>query len=138
ACGQYISLDAAQTLSKFIVDGLPDERRFHELIGRVLTRAADGGHHVRAFGEMVALLWKEGNYNGAIRLEELWNNLQKTNSFSLFCAYPMSGMESEESAESLSKVCLSHSHVIPAESYVELADPNDRLQAIILLQQKAR
>ena len=30
-----------------------------------------------AFGEMVALLWAEGNHAAAIRLEELWNDLQK-------------------------------------------------------------
>src|SRR5438270_5617230 len=59
--GRYVALDAAETLSRFMVDGFPDEQRFVEVIGAVITRAktAAGSQHGRAalFGEMVALLW---------------------------------------------------------------------------------
>ena len=92
----------------------------------------------RRFGEMVALLWADGNYDAAIRLEELWNDLQETYSFSLFCSYPMNGFGGEALAKPLSDVCAGHSQVIPAESYTALIDPDDRLRAITLLQQKAR
>jgi len=138
AADQYISLDAFETLSKFMVDGQPEPVRFAEVIGNVLARAAINGRRVRAFGEMVALLWAEDNQSGAIRLEELWNDLQKTHAFSLFCAYPMNGFSGEEFFEPLSTVCAGHSRVIPAESYAKLANPDDRLRAIIKLQQKAR
>jgi signal transduction histidine kinase/CheY-like chemotaxis protein len=138
ASGQYLALDAAETLSQFMVNGQPEPSRFAEIIGDILARAALGGRRVRAFGEMVALLWAEDNQAGAIRLEELWNDLQKTNFFSLFCAYPMNGFGGEEFFEPLGHVCARHSSVIPTESYSELADPDDRLRAIIKLQQKAR
>src|SRR5947209_2553099 len=36
--GRFISLDAAETLSKFMVDGWPDEARFEQTIGGVLRR----------------------------------------------------------------------------------------------------
>ncbi|HKR00264.1 MAG TPA: MEDS domain-containing protein, partial [Pyrinomonadaceae bacterium] len=75
ASGQYLSLDAAETLSQFMVDGQPEPLRFAEVIGDVITRAAQGGQRVRIFGEMVALLGEEGNHAAAIRLEELWNEL---------------------------------------------------------------
>jgi hypothetical protein len=68
ALGQYVSLDAAETLSKFMVDGLPEPTRFHKVIGNVIESVTDGRNCVRAFGEMVALLWAEGNYAAAIRL----------------------------------------------------------------------
>jgi signal transduction histidine kinase/ActR/RegA family two-component response regulator len=138
ATGQYLSLDATETLSKFMVDGQPEPGRFNQFIGDIVARAAARGRRVRAFGEMVALLWAEGNQTAAIRLEGLWNDLQKAHAFSLFCAYEMSGFGGEQFIEPLSNVCASHSRVIPAESYSDLTNVDDRLRVIIALQQKAR
>jgi signal transduction histidine kinase/ActR/RegA family two-component response regulator len=138
AAGQYVVLDAAETLSKFMVDGQPEPGRFTEVIGGLVAGLTADWPRVRAFGEMVALLWAEDNQDAAIRLEELWNNLQKSYSFSLFCAYPMNGFGGEKFVEPFGHVCAGHSSVIPAESYAELPNPNERLRAIIKLQQKAR
>lgn len=135
--GRYVSLDAAETLSKFMVDGTPDAGAFHQLMGGVLGSVTDGRSGVRAFGEMVALLWAEGNHTGAIRLEELWNDLQKAHSFSLFCAYPMHGLGGEKFIEPHSGVCTVHSRVIPAESYAALINDEARLLAVAQLQQRA-
>jgi signal transduction histidine kinase/ActR/RegA family two-component response regulator len=135
--GRYVSLDAAETLSKFMVDGNPEPARFNEVIGSAIASVTDGRSRVRAFGEMVALLWAEGNHGAAIRLEELWNDLQKAHSFSLFCAYPMNGLCGERFIEPTDSVCKVHSRVIPAESYVDITCPDARLRAIALLQQKA-
>jgi signal transduction histidine kinase/ActR/RegA family two-component response regulator len=132
-------LDAAETLAKFMVDDAPEPGRFVETMESIIARAAGDGQRLRVFGEMVALLWAEGNHDGAIRLEELWNNLLNgIHSFSLFCAYPMNGFGREELAGQLGNVCAGHSRVIPAESYTGLADADERLRAITLLQQKAR
>src|ERR1700674_2537433 len=73
--GAYISLDAAATLAHFLVDGQPEPARFTEVIGPLIEQAAQGSRRVRIFGEMVALLWAQGNRTAAIRLEELWNEL---------------------------------------------------------------
>lgn len=136
--GRYVSLDAAETLSKFMLNGAPEPARFKEVLGGVIAGVTDGRSRIKAFGEMVALLWAEGNYAGAIRLEELWNDLQKAHSFSLFCAYPMNGLSGEKLIEPHGSVCNVHSRVIPAESYADLADSNSRLREIALLQQKAQ
>jgi signal transduction histidine kinase/ActR/RegA family two-component response regulator len=138
ASGKYVSLDAAETLSKVMIEGLPEPRRFNEVLGGVISSVTDGRSRVRAFGEMVALLWAEGNHAGAIRLEELWNDLQKAHSFSLFCAYPMHGFGGERFIEPHDGVCTVHSRVLPAESYAGLNNYNDRLREIARLQQKAR
>ena len=135
--GEYIALDAAETLSKFMVDGLPDPQRFLEIIGSVIRQAGEGRHHVRAFGEMVALLWEEGNQAGAIHLEELWNDLARIHSFSLFCAYPMHGFGNAAHGTPFTEIGTHHTRVIPAESYNALATPDERLRAVTLLQQKA-
>jgi PAS domain S-box-containing protein len=135
--GQYFSYDAAETLSKLLLDDWPQAKRFTDVIGSVIAQAASRHSRVIAFGEMVALLWKNGKESAAIRLEELWNELQKKHSFALFCAYPMSECTREAHAEPFRGVCTAHSRVIPAESYTALIQPSERLAEISQLQQKA-
>lgn len=139
--GRYVSLDAAETLSRFMVNGSPDPARFREVIGAVIARAtaaAEGDPpHISAFGEMVALLWADGKSQAAIELEDLWNDLARSYAFSLRCAYPLSGFNRTEHAEAFLKICAQHSSVIPEESFTGLKD-DDRLRAIVELQQKAR
>src|SRR5258708_17376763 len=135
--GQYISIDAATTLSTIMVEGSPGPGRFGEGVGRMVVRAARGGHRVRIFGELVALLCAEGNQAAAIRLEALWNDLGEAHSFSLFCAYPMHAFGGEVYEMEFTEICQQHSRVIPAESYTVLDDPEERLRAVTLLQQKA-
>jgi signal transduction histidine kinase/ActR/RegA family two-component response regulator len=138
ASGQYVSLDATDLLSRFMVEGALDPARFNELLSGIFAQAADGGRRVRIFGEMVAVLWAEGKCDAAIHLEELWNHLQQGHPFSLFCAYPLNGFGGEALAKPLSDVCSTHSRVIPAESYIGLTSDDERLRAILDLQQKAR
>lgn len=137
ASGQFVSIDAAETLSRFMVDGAPQADRFREVVGGIIASVSDGRSRVRAFGEMVALLWADGQHQAALRVEELWNDLQKAQSFSLFCAYPMNGLGGHQFTEPHSGVCTAHSRVIPAESYAGLDDQDERLRAIAKLQQKA-
>jgi len=142
AQGRYVELDAAETLSKILLDGWPDAVLFKEVVGVLVegVAARTGGElrHVAAFGEMVALLWAEGKPEAAIRLEELWNDLARTHSFSLRCAYPMSGFCREEHGDLLLKICDQHSNVIPGESYTSLVNQDERLRTIAHLQQKSQ
>ncbi|HYY70742.1 MAG TPA: PAS domain S-box protein [Terriglobales bacterium] len=138
--GRYIALDAAETLSQFLVDGWPDEKSFVELIGGVISqaKAAAEREHGRAamFGEMVALLWAEGKTEAALRLEQLWNQIAHSHSFSLVCAYPLSKFYREDHGEAFMKICDEHSAVFPVESYA-LASEEERLRIVAQLQQRA-
>jgi PAS domain S-box-containing protein len=135
--GRYIVLEAAETLSKIMHAGRPDEKRFVQVVGSVLSRAATIGR-VRAFGEMVGLLSAEGKSEAAIRLEGLWNELAREIPFSLLCAYPIGGSARDvDTWPFLDAICREHSHVIPAESYPGKASPDERARAITHLQQKA-
>lgn len=136
--GQIVLLDAADTLAKLMVDASVDAGRFAEIIGGMVRRAAECHGRVRIFGEMVALLWAAGNYEAVIRLEELWNQLHRTCSFALFCAYPMDGFGGTSFAKLFDEICIGHGRVIPAESYAALSDPEVRLRTIIQLQQRAK
>jgi len=139
--GRYVALDAAETLHKFMIGGLPDRAKFLTCFTEVIDRVNVAGEgepcSVVAFGEMVSLLWGEGNFEGAIRLEELWNELAQTRSFNLRCAYPITHFNQEEHAPAFLKICGEHSQVIPGESYTALANDVDRSRIISQLQQKA-
>lgn len=143
ARGAYRALDAAETLSAFMVAGAPDTARFAEVIGGVIAHAAQGrageSRHVCAFGEMVALLWAEGSQAAAIQLEALWNDLsaQGPYPFALCCAYPTHAFAGEANREQFAEICRSHSEVIPDESYTTLTTIDARRRAITRLQQKA-
>src|SRR5258708_38196941 len=112
APGKHLTLDAAEALSQFMVDGWPEPERFAEVGGGQIARAVKGRRHVHIFGEMVALLRMEGNQAAAIRLEALWNELHRTtHAFSLFCAYPMHGFAGEAYGEQFTEICQQHAHV---------------------------
>jgi signal transduction histidine kinase/CheY-like chemotaxis protein len=138
ARGQFVALDAEETLAQFMVGGVPDPRRFAEVIGATVARAARGRPRVRAFGEMVALLWAQGNRDAAIRVEELWNDIAKAHTFALLCAYPLSGFDRGDTAGPFDAVCRCHTRVVPAESYAQIPAADERRRAIAKLQQKAR
>jgi hypothetical protein len=141
AQGRYIELDAGDTLPRFMVDGTVDESRFNAIIGGVLNQAKNvvNGKDCRiaVFGELVALLWAQGKPQEAIRVEQLWNDLAKTHSFSLLCAYPITGFDNERHIEPFLKMCSTHSGVVPSESYLGLSSEDDRLRSVAELQQKA-
>lgn len=138
--GRLLFLDAEETLATFMVDGLPDPDLFAATVGSAVEKRlrANGGAGLRAYGEMVDVLWKRGNSAAALRLEELWNGLLQTHQFSLFCAYAMGNFYQQSDADLLADVCARHSHVIPVETYMQLASDESRLKEIARLQQHAR
>ncbi len=110
--GQLTALQAEDVLAQFLVDGWPDEDLFHQIVRGLLARAAGSGRKVRAFGEMVAVLWARGDQGATVRLEFLWHQLCQEEGFSLFCAYPKVGFTGD-SAETIGELCALHSKVIP-------------------------
>ena len=78
------------------MNGSVDDTRFKDIVGGVLTpfraRPVTTSRPIAVFGELVALLWAAGKPLEAIRVEQLWNDLAKVHSFSLLCAYPVTGL----------------------------------------------
>jgi PAS domain S-box-containing protein len=138
--GRYLTLDATETLPKLMVNGSVDEGHFNEIVGSALTqmRGAAKERRLAVFGELVALLWAEGKPQEAIRVEQLWNDLAKSHSFSLLCGYPITGFNNERHIEPFLKICGQHSGVVPSESYLGLSSEEERFRSIARLQQKAQ
>jgi PAS domain S-box-containing protein len=130
-------LDARTTLDRFMVDGKPDAQRFREVIGPVVSRLVTAnGLPPCIFGEMVSLLWRDGNAKAAIQLEELWNDLAHTHAFSLLCAYDLQAFGDAAHAEAFARICATHAHVRPTESFLRQSG-EAQLAEISRLQQRA-
>jgi anti-sigma regulatory factor (Ser/Thr protein kinase) len=108
--GLVVELDAATTLLRLRRHGRIDRALFFEVIGQVIQNASRGGRQVRAYGEMVTLLWEKGDLISAMELESLWNELGTELPFSLICAYPSQSETGPELADALDDICDLHSH----------------------------
>lgn len=108
---QYVRIDADKALTSFMVNGWPDENLFNHFVGEVIATAKSKRKKVRAFGEMVAILWAKGHVGATVRLEQLWNKFCEREAFCLFCAYPQSGF-TQDASESLIHICSAHSKMI--------------------------
>jgi excisionase family DNA binding protein len=135
--GTYVSVDAAHTLSRFLIEDVPDPARFEAVLHGLLRGSARSAGRPRIFGEMVALLVADDKPEGALALEALWNWQSKKHPFALMCAYPMQQLGGQTLTSVLVDVCSEHSTVVPTESYSVLDTSDSRLRAIAALQQKA-
>lgn len=135
--GQFLAFDARKTLKKFMTDNMPDKERFLEIAGSMLERASLARQPVRVFGEMVDLLWADGNRKAAIQLEKFWNEAADKYEFSLFCAYNITRFNNSDHCDDLLAINHQHEQTIPAESFKLGTNYNERLDQIVVLQQKA-
>ena len=90
--GSYIELDAAKALSRFMVSGMPDPQLFVAVFGELIEAAVQRGRKVRFYGEMVGVLCSNGQFEAALRLEEMANAFRTKHTFSLFCGYPLEAL----------------------------------------------
>jgi len=109
AAGDLLLLDARQMLATFMVDGAPDANLFHEHATSAIVRLCRGRREctIRAYGEMVDLLWKDDQHVAAIVLEMLWNKLAASASFSLLCGYAMGNFYKDAN---VADICSQHTH----------------------------
>ena len=109
-----VALDAEGTLQRFMANGMPQWKEFHAVVGGLIADLRLRYPAVRAYGEMVDVLWQRGEREAAIRLEEYWNELGRLQTFSLFCAYRMDPWDGAQYDGALQSVCKVHSHLLPA------------------------
>ena len=113
--GRYISLDAAETLSTFMVNDQPDPVRFQKAVSDTIMAAAKAvkGERPRvvACGECAPLLWARGNAEAAIRVEHLWDEIAKTYNLDTLCGYPLGSFQAEPDSHIFQRICAEHSAV---------------------------
>jgi hypothetical protein len=111
AGGELTLVDAEESLAGFMRDGMPDGALFTGSIGRIIRAVNERvpGAPVRAYGEMVDVLWRRSETVAAIRLEMLWNQLARSCRFGLLCGYSMGNFYKDAATE---EICGQHSHVV--------------------------
>lgn len=109
-------VEARQALEFFMMGRKADAARFEKHIGGLLAscRAAFPSGRIRAYGEMVDLLWREGHPEEALRVEHLWNGLAGEHDFALLCAHTRGNLYRESSGLGYRHVCETHRRVLDA------------------------
>jgi KaiC/GvpD/RAD55 family RecA-like ATPase len=110
--GRYIALDAAETLSTFMRNGMPDPVLFSELLGNLIVTAAEAAKGEQAsvaiFGECVDLLWAQGNAEAAIQMEKLGNQLAKRYIVDILCGYSLDNVNGGMDSHIFQQICAEH------------------------------
>jgi hypothetical protein len=109
--GDLVMLDAEEMLGTFMVDQAPVGALFRRNVGNVIdqTLRGRGRTPLRAYGELVDVLWKQGKTEAAVRVEVLWNNLAETHLFSLLCGYAIGNFYKQ--TDRYQEICDLHTHV---------------------------
>ena len=110
--GDLVMLDAEETLAQFAVGGEIEPDLFERTVDVMVEQALSGRGRtgVRAFGEMVDLLWRQGHTDSAIKLEMLWHKLVIKHRFALLCGYAMGHFYKQ--TWQLERIRHYHSHAI--------------------------
>lgn len=135
--GRYVALDASATLDAITLEGIPDPRRFDQLVGQLIRDHRAEGREVVVFGEVVALQWEAGDVTGALTLEALWEDLARREDFRLLCGYPTQAFEDDRDTDAFRRICSTHTAVVPSESFAELDGLGEQLRSVAILQQEA-
>jgi len=112
--GSFIAMDATDKLSALMVDDLPDRLRWLNAMGglvEAVRHSKEGHSRIALCGECTPLLLAQGNAEGAIRLEQLCNNLADTHEFDILCAYPLSSFQGEQNERAFKTICAEHTTV---------------------------
>lgn len=109
--GDLVIVDAEELMGTFMIGGSPDPAAFERNVGAFMNQMQRGRARtsVRAYGEIVNVLWQAGSTEAAVKVEMLWNKLASSFDFSLLCGYAMGNFFKE--AEGLADVCRLHTHV---------------------------
>jgi diguanylate cyclase (GGDEF)-like protein len=145
--GNYVGIEAGHIMPQFMVNEMPDETLFIDVIGGIIENATGecGDKHVCVFGEMVAILcqtdWEKQHcycrHDAAIAVENCFVRLMQQHHFSLLCGYPIDVFPREEDAEAFRHICALHTRVKPTEKFRHTGDIDSLNRTIAILQQKA-
>jgi len=122
ARGQLTVVDADELLPRFMRDAMPDAPVFLGLAAEVISnaRAQERYPKVRWWGEMVNVLWEQGNVAASMSLEDQFDRLAKHHEIAIFCSFVMDNFNSEVHSRLLPRLGQNHSHLIPVEDYARL------------------
>ncbi len=124
--GQLSVLDAELITTRLVADGLPEWAPFRNAVAPALSRLQPSGRDTRVYSEIANALWHGGNTEAAIRIEDFWNALASTFSFSLYCGYTMDTQSEHSYAAPLEELGRTHSDILGTPEDEEFGVALDR------------
>ena len=118
--GQYNFIDAESLLASFMDNGDFDADKAESVLRQIIEKVCQGYQTIRAFGEMVDVLWQRDDKENAKALEKLWNKLLKEYPVSLLCAYRMDNLHPGPYPHDIECLCGSHTHFLPSQDFTLL------------------
>jgi PAS domain S-box-containing protein len=130
---RLVFLDAERTLARFMADGRPGWVPFESTIGDAVRGIRPGrATGLRAYGDMVGVLWEMGNCSAAVRLEEFWNRLLGTIGFRLYCGCPIDVFGEEFQTSLIDDLLCAHTHLVPSGPNGDMESALDRAMYEVL------
>jgi len=118
--GQYVAQDSTLALSQVMNGGRPDKERLAEVIhglDRLRLSAPNGPRdRLTVFGDMTVSLCRYGDFEAALELERIWDELTRALPFFTVCSYPIDCFEHSDARNQLSHVCAQHSAITSGPS----------------------
>lgn len=120
--GQLTVVDADGLLPEFMRGSMPDAPLFMGLAADAIAKARGGDRftNVRWWGEMVNVLWEQGNVAGSMSLEDQFHRLALEQNIAIFCSFLMDNFSGDVHARMLPRLGQNHTHLIPVEDYARL------------------
>lgn len=113
--GRFVLADVAEALATLLVNDQPDRIRCAQVVGDLVAQVlqtANGTHpRVVVCGECAPTLLADGNAEGAIRLEQAWDQVTKLYNVDTLCGYSLSAFPSPERRSIVERICAEHSAV---------------------------
>jgi hypothetical protein len=123
---QLSVLDVGQITAQFVADGLPQWAPFRNALAPILSRLQVSRRGTRVYSEMANTVWQAGNTAAAIQIEDFWNALAATYSFSLYCGYTMDTHSEHAYAAPLEELGRTHSDILSTPEDERLGAALDR------------
>src|SRR5216683_163236 len=124
--GQLSVLDAGQITAQLVAGDMPEWARFRNALAPVLSRLQPSGRGTRIYSELANALWQAGKTAAAILVEDFWNALAGTYSFSLYCGYTMDTHSEHSYAAPLEELGRTHSDILGTPEDEEFGVALDR------------
>jgi hypothetical protein len=134
ARGLLTCYDAERMLEALMDAEAPASDRFERVVGGAVDEIAARfpDKTIRAFGDMVDVLWRSGRERAAVALEELWNGLARTRRFALLCGYRLDVFDIDVQISALPRIIHTHTHPRPVADTSRLAAAVDKALAEVV------
>ena len=118
--GRVLMLDSFETLSAVMAGDTPDPIRCQRTVSDLIANSAGNAFGMRPrvtiCGQCAPVLLSQGNPEGALQLEHLWDKISLANGADTLCGYIWPSIPEKDRRNVVQRICAEHSRVSGLES----------------------